>query len=149
MASIFINYHTHSDILQESRYTVRSNLEECPIIDLSIHRGHFVSLSVDSQRTIQKTILIYLTYSSYWIPFLMPLFIIKAKPWAANLSASLFYHQPNLSWQLNWENMTVFKCNQWCKMHRWLKTLISMGKSSKIAPNSEQLSSEWNKFHEP
>ena len=54
MASVFINYQTHADILQKSRHTVRSTLEECPIMDLSIHRGHSVSLSVDSQRKIQK-----------------------------------------------------------------------------------------------
>ena len=55
MASVFIKYQTHADILQKSQHTVRSTLEECPIMDLSIHRGHFVGLSVDSQRKIQKS----------------------------------------------------------------------------------------------
>ena len=48
---LYSNYHKHADILQKSRDTV-STLEECSIIDLdlSIHRRHFVRLSVDSQR---------------------------------------------------------------------------------------------------
>ena len=60
MAIVFINYQTHADILQKSRHTVRSTLEACPIMDLSIHPGHFVSLSVDSQRkNTKKAVLIY------------------------------------------------------------------------------------------
>ena len=55
MASVFINYQTHADILQKSRHTVRSTLEECSIMDLSIHRGHFLSLSVDSLRKNTKS----------------------------------------------------------------------------------------------
>ena len=35
------------------------------------------------------------------------------------------------------------------KIQIWLKTLILLGKSSKMAPNSERLSPEWNKFQEP
>ena len=84
MAIVFINYHTHACILQKSRHTIRSTSEECSIFDLSIHLGHFLSQSVDSQRkaVAVRNILIYLAFWSYPIPFQMLLSITKAKLWA-------------------------------------------------------------------
>ena len=53
------------------------------------------------------------------------------------------------------DGLYCYDCNTYAKlkvlrkMQIWLKTFILMGKSSKMAPNSEQLSPEWNKFQEP
>ena len=57
------------------------------------------------------------------------------------------------------DGLHCYDCNMYVKWRRlpkslrkiqiWLKTLMLMGKSSKMAPNSERLSPEWNKLQEP